>query len=72
MSRTKLHLAVDPHGMLLWTLITEDITVDETQALALFDGFAAENLLEDKDYNADTTLALTPPPNGSTHSSKGE
>ncbi len=53
---TKLHLAVDSHGMPLRAIITQGTTADCTQAVALIDGFTAENLLADKGYDADAIL----------------
>ena len=54
---TKLHLAVDAHGMPVRAIITQGTTADCTQAVALIDGFTAENLLADKGYDTDTILA---------------
>ena len=45
---TKLHLAVDAHGMPLRDLITQGTTADSTQAIALIDGLSAEHLLADR------------------------
>ena len=53
---TKLHLAVDAHGMPLRAFITQGATADCTQAVALIDGFTAENLLADKGYDTDAVL----------------
>lgn len=53
---TKLHLAVDAHGMSVRTLITQGTTADCTQAVALIDGFTAESLLADRGYDTDAIL----------------
>ena len=53
---TKLHLAVDSHGMPLRAIITQGTTADCTQAIALIDGFTAENLLADKGYDTDAII----------------
>ena len=46
---TKLHLAVDAHGMPVRALITQGTTADFTQAVALIDGLSAGFLLADSD-----------------------
>ena len=53
---TKLHLAVDAHGMPLRAIITQGTTADCTQAAPLIDGFTAENLLADKGYDTDAII----------------
>ena len=53
---TKLHLAVDAHGMPVRAIITQGTTADCTQAVALIDGFTAEKLLADKGYDTDAIL----------------
>ncbi len=42
--------------MPLRAIITQGTTADCTQAVALIDGFTAENLLADKGYDADAIL----------------
>ena len=54
---TKLHLAVDAHGMPVRAFITQGTTADCTQAHRLIDGFEAEYLLADKAYDSDSILA---------------
>ncbi|WP_409360246.1 transposase, partial [Desulfovibrio sp. OH1186_COT-070] len=54
---TKLHLAVDAHGMPVRAFVTQGTTADCTQAIALIDGFTAEKLLADKGYDTDEILA---------------
>ena len=51
-----MHLAVDSHGMPLRAIVTQGTTADCTQAVALIDGFTAENLLADKGYDTDAIL----------------
>ena len=51
-----MHLAVDSHGMPLRAIVTQGTTADCTQAIALIDGFTAENLLADKGYDTDAIL----------------
>lgn len=53
---TKLHLAVDAHGMPVRALITQGTTADCMQAAALIDGFTAKKLLADKGYDTDAIL----------------
>ena len=47
-------LTMDAHGMPVRALITEGTAADCTQAIALIDGFTAENFLADKGYDTDT------------------
>ena len=54
---TKLHLAVDAHGMPVRAFVIQGTTADCTQAMALIAGFAAEKLLADKVYDTDEILA---------------
>ncbi|MDO8775877.1 MAG: IS5 family transposase [Burkholderiaceae bacterium] len=54
---TKLHLAVDAHGMPIRVLITAGTTADCTQAGKLIEGLTAENLLADKGYDSDAIIA---------------
>ena len=51
-----MHLAVDAHGMPVRAIITQGTTADCTQAIALIDGFIAENLLADRGYDTDAIL----------------
>src|SRR5471030_2570290 len=53
---TKLHLAVDAHGMPVRILITQGTTADCTQASRLIEGLTAEALLADKGYDTDAIL----------------
>ena len=48
---TKLHLAVDAHGMPVRMLATAGTVADCTRAEALLDGIAAEYLLADRGYD---------------------
>lgn len=45
---TKLHLAVDAHGIEFRAFITQSASADCTQAIALIDEFKAEFFLEDR------------------------
>lgn len=53
---SKLHLAVDSHGMPLRAIITQGTTADCKQAVALIDGFCAQYLLADRGYDTDEIL----------------
>ena len=53
---TRLHLAVDTHGMPLRALITQGTTADCTQAIALIDGLSAEHRLADRGYDTDAII----------------
>ena len=53
---TKLHLAVDSHGMPLRAIITQGTTADCKQATALIDGFNAQHLLADRGYDTNKIL----------------
>ena len=53
---TKLHLAVDAHGMPVRMLITEGTAADCTQASELIEGIDAEYLLADKAYDTDAVI----------------
>lgn len=53
---TKLHLAVDAHGMPVRVIITEGTTADCTQAGALLEGLTAKKLLADKGYDSDEII----------------
>jgi len=49
---TKVHLAVDAHGMPVRAIITEGTRAECTQADALIEGFDAQYLLADKAYDS--------------------
>ena len=49
---TKLHLAVDAHGMPIRFFVTAGTIADCTQACALIDGVSAEYLLADRGYDS--------------------
>ncbi|MBU3655168.1 MAG: IS5 family transposase, partial [Alphaproteobacteria bacterium] len=53
---TKIHMAVDAHGMPLRTIVTDGTTHDSRQAADLIDGFKAENLLADKAYDCNSII----------------
>ena len=48
---SKLHLAVDAHGMPVRMILTAGTAADCTQGRALIEGFTAECLLADKGYD---------------------
>ena len=54
---TKLHLAMDAHGMPVRMLATAGTVDDCAQAEALLDGIAAEHLLADRGYDTNASLA---------------
>ena len=53
---TKIHLAVDAHGMPLRVVITQGTTADCTQAGRLIEGITAEHLIADKGYDSDAIV----------------
>src|SRR5271154_5918037 len=53
---TKLHLAVDAHGMPVRIIITQGTTADCTQACRLIEGISAEYLLADRGYDSDAIV----------------
>ena len=53
---TKIHLAVDAHGMPVRIFITEGTTADCTQAQKLIKGIKAEHLLADRGYDVDAIM----------------
>ena len=53
---TKLHLAVDAHGMPVRVLITAGPVADCTQAGKLIEGFTAEDLIADKGYDSNAIV----------------
>ena len=54
---TKVHLAVDAHGMPVRMKITEGTASDSSLALELIDGIDAEHLLTDKGYDSDAVVS---------------
>ena len=54
---TKLHLAVDAHGMPVRAIITEGTAADYTQASALIAGLTAEYLLADQGYDTNDMMS---------------
>ena len=54
---SKIHLAVDAHGMPVRILVTAGTTADCSQASALIDGLYAQYLLADKGYDSDAIVA---------------
>lgn len=55
---TKLHLAVDAHGMPIRVIITAGTTADCTCAGKLIEGLSAENLLADRGYDTNEIIDL--------------
>ena len=53
---TKLHLAVDAHGLPVKMIVTKGTTADCSQAEALIDGLLAEHVLADKAYDTNALL----------------
>ncbi len=53
---TKLHLAVDAHGLPVRVVVTEGTTADCTQASLLIEGLTAEYLLADKGYDSNEII----------------
>ena len=53
---TKIHLAVDAHGMPVRIIITEGTRADCTQTQTLIDGVSAKHLLADRAYDTDEIL----------------
>uniref|UniRef100_UPI001596DBA1 IS5 family transposase n=1 Tax=Candidatus Regiella insecticola TaxID=138073 RepID=UPI001596DBA1 len=53
---SKIHLAVDAHGMPVRIFITSGTTADCQQAMNLIKGIAAEYLLADKGYDSDNII----------------
>ena len=54
---TKIHLAVDAHGMPVRILVTEGTRADCKEAVHLIEGISAEALLADRGYDTDDILA---------------
>ncbi|MGH7184002.1 MAG: IS5 family transposase [Nitrospiraceae bacterium] len=72
---TKIHLAVDAHGMPLRVVITQGTRADCTQAGRLIEGMRADCLIADKGYDSDAIvdqaksqgmIAVIPPRNNRT------
>ncbi|WP_099116116.1 IS5 family transposase, partial [Xenorhabdus miraniensis] len=53
---TKIHLAVDAHGMPVRALITSGTTADCSQAEILIEGIDAEHLLADRGYDSNAVV----------------
>ena len=53
---TKIHLAVDAHGMPIRILVTQGTRADCTQAVRLIEGMNAEYLLADRGYDSDAIV----------------
>ncbi len=53
---TKIHLAVDSHGLPIKIHITSGVSADCTQALDLIDGFEASAVFADKAYDTKEIL----------------
>lgn len=54
---TKIHLAVDAHGMPVRILVTEGTRADCKEAVHLIEGISAETLLADRGYDTNDILA---------------
>ncbi|WP_409521164.1 IS5 family transposase [Methylomonas sp. MO1] len=54
---SKIHLAVDAHGMPVRIFVTAGTTADCSQAPTLIDGLDAQHLLADKGYDSDAIVA---------------
>ena len=54
---TKIHLAVDAHGMPIRILVTEGTRADCKEAVHLIEGISAETLLADRGYDTNDILA---------------
>ncbi len=55
---SKIHLAVDAHGMPVRAIVTEGTTADCTQAKHLIEGIDAQYLLADRGYDSDEIIEL--------------
>lgn len=53
---TKIHLAVDAHGMPVRVIVTEGTTHDSKEATGLIEGIKAGYLLADKAYDSDELI----------------
>ena len=54
---TKIHLAVDAHGMPVRILVTEGTRADCKEAIHLIEGISAEALLADRGYDTNEIIA---------------
>ena len=54
---TKIHLAVDAHGMPIRIFVTEGTRADCKEAVHLIEGISAETLLADRGYDTNDILA---------------
>ena len=54
---TKLHLAVDAHGMPLKAIVTKGTEADCKQAIALIIGYEAQYLLADRGYDTNAIVS---------------
>ena len=54
---TKIHLAVDAHGMPIQLLVTEGTRADCKEAVHLIEGISAEILFADRGYDTNDILA---------------
>ena len=54
---TKIHLAVDAHGMPVRILVTEGTRADCQEAVHLIEGISAQSLLADRGYDTDSIVA---------------
>ena len=54
---SKLHMAIDSHGMPVRLAVTEGTADDSSQALPLIEGIEAEYLLADKAYDTNEIIA---------------
>ena len=54
---TKIHLAVDAHGMPVRAIVTEGTRADCKEAIHLIEGITADALLADRGYDTDEILA---------------
>lgn len=53
---TKIHLAVDAHGMPLRTLVTEGTRADCKMAIELIEGIPVEHLMADRAYDTNALM----------------
>mgnify|MGYP000325936410 CR=1 FL=1 len=56
---SKIHLAVDAHGMPVRVIVTEGTRADCTQAERLTQGICADYLIADKGYDTDLVIEDT-------------
>ena len=55
---TKLHVAVDAHGMPLKIIITKGTRADCTQAAELIENIKPEHLIADRGYDSNATVKM--------------